>query len=45
MILDDIENVVEKIEELDSKAFELLESNDGLELRINSIEALLRGAL
>jgi hypothetical protein len=46
VILEDIESLEEKIEELDSKASsKLLESNDIVELRINSLEAFLREAL
>ena len=45
MILEDIGNLEEKIEEMESKASELLESNDRLELRMTFIETLMKEAL
>ncbi len=45
MILEDIGNLEEKIDELDAKASKLLESNNRLELRMTSLETLLREAL
>ena len=52
MILEDIGNIEEKIETLEqsvesvyAKTSELLESNNRLELRVTSLEALLREAL
>ena len=45
MILEDIGNLEEKIEELDAKALEVLESNNRLELRMTYIAILLREAL
>jgi hypothetical protein len=45
MILDDIETLEQSVESVYAKTTELLESNNRLELRVTSLEALLREAL